>query len=315
MAYTDREDLNYLGQLYLIGANQTPFLSMMGGLTQGAKTTTSFNFPIAQPWNLMDAGTSAAAAIKSEATSITDVTENTYTRGQDYNTCQIMKYPYGVSFAKQSTYGEVGAITVVGGNPNQPVKDELAFQRAAALRQMAIDIEYCFLNQNIVAQSASNTVAKTKGMKYAISTNTVAGGNAALSKSMIQELLREMATNGSIFQNVVVFANAYQKQAITDLYGYAPESRNVGGLNIKQIETDFGMLGVVFDPFMPTDEIYLVEMSVCTPVFCPSEGQLIRDVEVATTTAKKGGFLYTQIGLDFGPEEYHGSITGLADGN
>lgn len=310
MAYTDREDLNYLGQLYLIGANQTPFLSMMGGLN-GGKTTTSFNFPIAQPWGLTDAGTSAAAAIKSEATSITDVTEVTYTRAQDYNTCQIMKYPYGVSFAKQSTYGEVGAITVVGGNPLQPVKDELAFQRMAALRQMAIDTEYCFLNQNAVAQSAASTVAKTKGLKYAIATNTVAGGSAALSKAMIQELLRKMAASGAPFQNVVVLANAYQKQAITDLYGYAPESRNVGGLNIKQIETDFGMLGVVFDPFMPTDEIYLAEMSVCSPVFCPSEGQLIRDVEVATTTAKKGGFLYTQIGLDSGPEEYHGSITGL----
>ena len=61
-----------------------------------------------------------------------------------------------------------------------------------------------------------------------------------------------------------------RKQAITDLYGYAPESRNVGGLNIKQIETDFGMVGVVFDPFMPTDEIYLAEMSVCRPCSVPS---------------------------------------------
>ena len=95
---------------------------------------------------------------------------------------------------------------------------------------------------------------------------------------MIQELLREMVASGAPFNNVVVLANAYQKQALTDLYGYAPESRNVGGLNIKQIETDFGMLGVVFDPQMPTDEIYLAEMSVCSPVFCPSEGQLIRDV-------------------------------------
>jgi hypothetical protein len=33
---------------------------------------------------------------------------------------------------------------------------------------------------------------------------------------------------------------------------------------------------------------------------------------VATTAAARGGFLYTQIGLDYGPEEYHGSITGLA---
>ena len=35
MAYTDREDLNYLGQLYLVGANQTPFLNAIGGLSGG----------------------------------------------------------------------------------------------------------------------------------------------------------------------------------------------------------------------------------------------------------------------------------------
>ena len=45
MAYTDRDDSNYLGILYNIGANQTPFLNMMGGLN-GGKTTRSFNFPV-----------------------------------------------------------------------------------------------------------------------------------------------------------------------------------------------------------------------------------------------------------------------------
>ena len=51
MAYTDREDLNYLGRLYLIGANQTPFLNMIGGLNAG-KTSQSFLFPMAQPYSL-----------------------------------------------------------------------------------------------------------------------------------------------------------------------------------------------------------------------------------------------------------------------
>ena len=78
MAYTDREDLNYLGQLFLIGANQTPFINMIGGLTGGGKTTSSFNFPIAQPWALRAAD--QATAVKSEATSISDTTEITYTR-------------------------------------------------------------------------------------------------------------------------------------------------------------------------------------------------------------------------------------------
>lgn len=306
MAYTDREDLNYLGQLYLIGANQTPFLNMIGGVSGGGKITKSFNFPVAQPWTLRAADQSTA--VKSEATSITDTTETTYTRAQEYNTCQIMKYVYGVSFAKQSTTGEIAGLSIVG---NQPVQDENAFQKTAALRQMAIDLDFSFLQGSYVANNLSSTVAKTRGIKNAITTNTVAAAGSYLSKSMIQELVREMAANGAQFQNMVLLCNAFNKQMISDIYGYAPDSRNVGGLNINQIITDFCMPGVVWEPHMPTDEIYIVDMSVINPVFCPYKGQVIADIEVPVTTAKEGGFFYAQVGLDYGPEEFHGSITGL----
>jgi len=307
MAYTDRDDLNYLGQLYLIGANQTPFLSMIGGLNGGA-TTPSFNFPIAQPWALRTADQSTG--VKSEATSVSDTTPITYTRAQDFNTCQIMKYPYAVSFAKQSTFGEIAGLAIAGGE--QPVTDEMAFQRSAAMKQMAIDLEFSFLQGTYVAQSTAATVAKTRGITAAITTNVVAGGAGALTKAMIQELLVEMATSGAIFENTVIFSNAFNKQAITDIYAYAEADRNVGGVNIQQIETDFAKLGVQYDPQVPTDTLLFVEMSVCKPVFCPVDGSVITDTETAITTATKGGFVYAQVGLDYGPEEYHGKITGLA---
>ena len=307
MAYTDREDLNYLGQLYLIGANQTPFLNMIGGLTGGGKTYPAFNFPIAQPWALRAAD--QATAVKSEATSISDTTAITYARGQDYNTVQIMKYPYEVSFAKQSTFGEISGLAVAG--QDQPVRDELAFQKSAALKQAAIDTEYSFLQGTYVAQSASDTVAKTRGIIAATTTNAVAAGSTALSKTHIEGLLQTMAANGAEFTNMVLFCNGFQKRALSALYGYAPESRSVGGVNITQIETDFAMLGVVWDPFMPTSTVLIADVSKCSPVFCPYEGQVIADIETAVTTAKKGGFLYMQIGLDYGPEEMHGKITGL----
>ena len=308
MAYADREDLNYLGQLFLIGANQTPFLNMAGGLSNNGKTYPAFTFPIAQPWSLRAADQSTA--VKSEATSISDTTAITYTRAQDTNTCQIMKYPYEVSFAKQSTFGEVAGITI-GGEQN-PVRDEMGFQKAAALKQMAIDTEYSFLQGTYVAQSGAATVAKTRGIIAATTTNAVAASNAALSKTHLEGLLQAMAGNGAEFTNMVLFCNGFQKRAISGLYGYAPESRNVGGVNVTQIETDFAMLGVVWDPFMPTDTVLIADMSKVSPVFCPYEGQVIADVETAVTTAKKGGFFYTQIGLDYGPEEMHGKITGLA---
>jgi hypothetical protein len=305
MAYTDREDLNYLGQLYQIGANQTPFLNMIGGLQQGAKTTNSFMFPVAQPWAL----NGASQNVKSEAVAAQAGTPTTYTRGQDSNTVQIMKYDYGVSFAKQSTFGELAGLSLAG---TPVVRDELSFQKAAALKQMAIDVEFSFLQGAYVDPVTAATEGKTRGMKNAIATNTVAAA-AAVSKTQLQKLLREMATNGAQFADMVLLCNAYQKQALTDQFAYAPEDRNVGGQNIKQIETDFAMLGVVWAPFMPTDEIYICDMSVISPVFCPYNGQIISDIMVPELAALKGGFIYSQVGLDYGPEEYHGSITGLKD--
>ncbi|MFA5423357.1 MAG: DUF5309 family protein [Phycisphaerae bacterium] len=307
MAYTDREDLNYLGQLYLVGANQTPFLNMIGGLTGGAKTSASFNFPLAQTWAARAGDQSTA--VKSEATSITDVNAITYTRTQDFNTCQIMKYPYEVSFAKQSTYGEISGVAIANGD--QPVRDELAFQRAAAMKQLAIDLEFSGFQGHYVEQSVSSTVATTRGLIEACEANTVPAGTVALTLAHINALLLEMSANGAEFENMVLFCNGFQKQAISNLFGYAPEDRNVGGVNVKQLETDFCQLGVVWAPQMKTDTILVADMAKVSLVFCPWKGQLIADVPEAVTTAKEGGFLYTQVGLDYGPEEMHGTITGL----
>ncbi len=304
MAYTDRADLNYLGDLFLIGANQTPFLNMIGGLN-GGKRTKSFQFPLAQPWSL----SAASQNTQSEATSAAAGTPTTITRAQDYNSAQIMKYDVAVSYAKQSTTGEFSGIQVEG---NQPVQDELAFQKSAALRQMAIDVEYSFLQGSFTDVSAPATNQKTRGIIAGTTTNAVAAASATLSKDLIQSLLKEMADNGSQFNNPVIFVNAFQKQKLSDIYGYAPTDRNVGGINIKTIETDFTTLGVVYAPQMTTSVLQIADLSVCAPMFVPFEGQAVSFTDLSKTAAQEGGFWYTQVGLDYGAEEYHGKITGLA---
>lgn len=304
MAYTDREDLNYLGQLYEIGANQTPFLNMIGGLN-GGKTSRSFLFPVAQPYSI---GSASQPAI-TEAASVSSNTATTVTRGQDTNTVQIFQYTVEVSHAKQSTTGEFGGIQVLG---NQPVGDELDFQAQAQFRKMAIDLEYSMINGSYQAATDATTAAKMRGLINAISTNTTAAAGATLSKALMDGMFAKMAASGAPFENVVVFCNAFQKQKLSDAYGYAPDDRNVGGVNIKQIETDFGMVGVMYDPHVATDDVIAVELSVCSPVFVPVNGQLITYEMLAQTAASKKAQWYAQIGLDYGPEEYHGSLTGLA---
>ena len=220
-----------------------------------------------------------------------------------------------MSYAKQSTSRVVAADATTGDAMlgTQPINDGLDFQIQGNLRQISLDAEYTFLQGTYQQATDAATAAKTRGIITATSTNAVAAGSATLSKALIDALLRTMAAAGSVFVNPVIFVNAFQKQKLSDIYGYAPENRNVGGINIQQIETDFAQLGVVWAPRMPTGTLLIAEMSVCAPVFCPVPGKgLLFYEELSKTGAAEKGQLYGQMGLDYGPEEYHGKITGLA---
>jgi len=304
---------NYTGELFLIGANQTPFLNMIGGL-QGAsiRTVGDFQFPLAQPWALEAASQPAIT----ETASLTAPTPWTYVREQDVNTCQIWQRQVSVSNAKQSVTGQVTADDTTGLidiSDDQPVQNERDFQIMAHMRQLSLNIDYTFLNGAYQQATDAGTAAKTRGIITACTTNTVAAAAATLSKPLIDQLLRTMAGNGSEFVNPVVFCNAFQKQRISDIYGYAPEDRNVGGYNIKQVETDFAILGIVWAPNVPAATLLIADLSVCAPVFLPvpEKGVLFYE-ELSKTGASEKGQIYGQIGLDYGPEEYHGTITNLA---
>jgi len=295
MAYTDRDTINYVGELFLVGAYQTPFLNMIGGI-EGAnsKTTRSLKFPVAQPWSL----SSASQPTITEAQSVSGQTAGTYTRGQDTNIVQIFQRAVEVSYMKQSTFGEIGGLLIQG---EQPVKDEGAFQKMAAMRQIAIDADYSFLNGAYQDAINTSTAAKTKGIITATSTNAVNASAAKLSKTLIDTLLRTMAGNGAVFENMVFFVNAFQKQVLSDIYGYAPMDRQVGGVNIKQIETDFAAIGVVYAPNVPAATLLCADVNYCYPVFCPvpNKGLLFYE-DLSQTGASMKGQIYGQMGIDYG---------------
>lgn len=304
---------NYTGELYLIGANQTPFLNMIGGLQGGrVRTVAGFEFPLAQPWALE----SAAQPAVTETASLTAPNPWTYVRGQDTNTVQIFHRAVTVSYAKQSVTGWVtadGTTGLVDKNENQPVMNERDFQISAHMRQIAVNADYTFLNGAYQKTTDATTAAKARGIITACSSNSVNASSAQLSRDLVNELIRTMAATGSEFINPVIFCNAYQKQKLSEVYGYAPDSRNVGGLNINQIETDFAVLGVVWAPNVPTSTLLIADLAVCNPVFLPvpEKGVLFYE-ELSKTGAAEKGQIYGQIGLDYGPEEMHGKITNLA---
>jgi len=304
---------NYTGELYMIGANQTPFLNMIGGLQGGkVRTVSSFEFDLAQPWSLE----SASQPDVSETTSLSAPDPWTYVRGQDTNTVQIFHRAVTVSYAKQSVTGSIVADATTGladANSMQPIQNEKDFQITAHMRQIAVNSDYTFLNGTYQKATDAGTAAKSRGIITACVSNSVNASNAALSRTLLNQLIRTMAGNGAEFMNPVIFCNAFQKQKISELYGYAPDSRNVGGLNINQIETDFAVVGVVWAPNVPASTLLLADLAVCNPVFLPvpDKGVLFYE-ELSKTGAAEKGQIYGQIGLDYGPEEYHGKITSLA---
>lgn len=298
---------NYAGELFTADPINTPIFSAIGGLTGGLQTD-NFEFPTDSQYNLP----AATQPGISESASLTAPEANNIVRGQNKNVTQIFHEKVSVSYVKESNGGRLSGINTAGAKNNTP--SEKDFQIACALQKIARDIEYTIINGKYQLAASADVANKTRGLlELCANATTLAGGDAALTKTMMNTILREMFNNGAIFSNMVIWVNSYQKQIITDLYSYAPQDRNIGGTNIKQIETDFGNIGISLNRFMPQDAVLFSEMSVLAPVFqpVPKKGNFFYE-ELAKSGASEDGQIFGQFGLDHGPAFMHGSLTGLA---
>lgn len=302
---------NYAGELFTADPTQTPLLSMIGGLT-GGKQTKNFEFPTAVLFDYPDA---KQPEITEEA-SAKAPTASAIARKQESNVIQIHQEVIDLTYFKQSNSGRFSGIN--GSNQTNPI-DEKAWQIQQKLIKIARDVEFSFINGKYQKATAANVANKTRGMlELAATVSTVDASSGKLTTNMIKALMLEMADNGAYFNNMVLFAGAKQKQKITDLYekqlGYnqgAP--RNIGGMNITEIQTDFCKLGIVWDRFMPDDSILIADVAHIAPMFQEVEGKgVLFEEELAKIGASDRIQIYGQIGLAHGPAFLHGSITNLA---
>lgn len=298
---------NYSGELFTSDQINTPFLSMIGGLTGGGMQTNNFEFATDSQYNHE---TAAQPAI-TETASLTAPTAIGYVRGQNKNVVQIFQEKVSVSYERMANQGRLSGINTAGASNNVP--SEKDFQIARALEKIARDADYTCLNGAYQIATNAGVANKTRGMIELCTVNTVDASSAAFSKLLLDTLLLEMYTNGALFKNVVLWCGGFQKQKISDVYGYAPQDRNVGGINIKQIETDFGNIGIMLDRFMPAGTILLADMALIAPVFqpIPEKGNFFYE-ELAKTGAAEEGQIFGKFGLDHGPSFAHGTITSLA---
>ena len=303
---------NYAGELFTADPTQTPLLSMIGGLT-GGKQTDNFEFPTAVLFDYPEAKQPEI----SESASATAPTATAIARNQEKNVVQIHQEVIDLTYAKLSNGGRMSGLNTAGATANPA--DEKAWQIQQKLIKIARDVEFSFLQGKYQEATSADVANKTRGMlELAKTASTVDAASSALTVDMLKTLMLEMANNGAYFNNMILFAGAKQKQTITTLYekqiGYNQgAARNVGGMNVTEIETDFCKLGIVWDRFMPDDSILIADVAHIAPVFqaVPGKGVLFEE-ELAKIGASDRIQIYGQIGLAHGPAFLHGSITGLA---
>lgn len=299
---------NYAGELFTADATQTPFLSMIGGLT-GGRQTNNFEFPTAV---LFDYPEPKQPEI-SEADSATAPQATHSTRSQESNVVQIFHETIDLSYVKQSNMGRMSGLNTAGQTANPT--DERAFQIQQKLVKIARDIEHTFINGKYQKSTSESVPNKTRGMLELCSTgNTIDAGATALNKELLKALMLEMANNGAYFNNMVLFASAKNKQLLTSMFEdkYFTDSKNIAGMNIQQIETDFCKLGIVWDRFMADDSILIADIAHIAPVFqaVPNRGVFFEE-PLSKNGASDKSQIFGQIGLAHGANFLHGSITNL----
>ncbi|MFJ5143304.1 DUF5309 family protein [Streptomyces sp. NPDC088707] len=162
---------NYTGELFALTPTETPLLSAIGGLTGGGMTTaTEFEW---ETYDLRD------PAQRTRTEGADAPTAESRVRGNVKNVVQIHQEAVSVSYTKQAAIGQVASPQSApfnhGGGSN-PVTNELDWQVTQALKQMALDVNWSFINGQHANPTSNATARQTRGLLSAITTNRIAKG-------------------------------------------------------------------------------------------------------------------------------------------
>ncbi len=302
----------YAGQLYTSTPTETPFLNLISGKVV---KTDNFQFPTGSEYS----HETASQPSITETASLTAPAAISYVRSQSTNVTQIFQEKISVSYSKLSSSGRLSGVTGSMSDAAYGVPNELDFQTARALEKIARDVEYTFINGAYQLSNGAGVANKTRGIIAACATDIDADGEP-LTRAMLNGALSAAYAAGATFTDTVLLCCAAVKQALTDAYssqwGFsAPPTRNVGGMNVMQIETDFGILSVVLSRFVPAGTLVGADVSCIRPVEqdVPGKGCFFREA-LSKTGAAEEYQIFGQLGLDHGPGWKHFKITDIGAG-
>ena len=196
--------------------------------------------------------------------------------------------------------------------------NELDFQVAAKMAKINADIEYTFINGKFNKATSDATVNKTRGLVTAITSNTTAMGSKPLGLWDIADMVKKIYGANAPTDGLCLWCDAVtlfqiNADAVQNGLTVVPAARNINGISLSSVVTPIGVVYLYLGEYLPAGTALLLNLSVLAPVFQPVPGKGNFFLEaLAKTGAGEKYQLFGQIGLDHGPEWYHGKFTGIA---
>jgi hypothetical protein len=226
-----------------------------------------------------------------------------------------------VSVAGTGTTGAAAAATdIITATAHGLVAgDTVRFNSVGAATPLSTSLVYYVIATNLAANTYSVSLTKGGTIVDITADGTVNWNKGtALTKATIDTTMQLAYDNGGLTSGTAtILAGSAQKLAMTTAYtaaGYVLKSldNNLGGVNVTQIDTDFGRLNIMLDRMMPQDTIAVVSMEQCKPVFLevPGKGHFFEE-PLAKVGAHDRNQLYGEVGLAYGNQLTHAKITGL----
>ena len=302
--------LNYSGMLFNKGNTRTPLSSIIGSK---AKTTNHVEFVTGQEYT---AGGDGSQPAISETASLTAPDASVVTREQKTNVTQIFQESVGISYAKQSNMGTLAGVNIANQQAN-PV-NELDFQVAAKIQKINRDIEYTFINGVFNKATSDAQANKTRGLIPAITTNTTDMGGKPLGLWDVADMVKKIYGANAPTDGLCLWCDAitlFQINADAAQNGLTvvPAAREINGIALSSVITPIGVVHLYLGECLPAGTALLLNLDVIAPVYqpVPGKGDFFLE-QLAKVGAGEKYQLFGQIGLDHGPEWYHGKFTNIS---
>lgn len=301
---------NFVGDLFNISPEDTPLLSAIGGLTGGRPA-----FDKRFEWEFYDLRDADKDRQHVEGDDAPAAEERV--RSNAANVVEIHQEAVSVSYTRQALANRGGYSTTLRGT--SPVNDEMLWQTDQQLKQIARDVELGFITGTYANPGNNSTPRKTRGLLQAIVTNVkdMSGGTPDIDD--INELFQLAYDNGGLMEGETrtLIAGSAMKRLLTKVFirdagsgnAFYQQSRNVGGVNLTQIETDFGPAALMIDRYMPKGTLVAASLEELAPRILEVPGKGFLFIEpLAKTGASDNAQIYGEVGLEYGNERKHAKL-------